>query len=278
MHAGKARGGRDAALLDVCQDYALDHLEKQGIFQLGIVLKGGTSLRKFRAGNSGRFSTDLDFATPDRDAANLLIDALDGATHHQVKIEVVDREELRGNLKFETPIGTPGIPARLELSPRGLWLPTSSLTPVELPVHKGYEFAPPALPVPAIEEAIAEKLAAWRRRRKVRDLYDLYWFGQGNLDEPLVRRTFALKVWHDVVYEGLGRPPLVPDEVLDDIDPRKLADEEIGLLTQPVDIPKWLGFVRERYSFLADLDSDEVRIARCNPGDGYWVAQVLAAL
>ena len=31
----------------------------------------------------------------------------------------------------------------------------------------------PAIPTPTLEEAIAEKLAAWRRRAKVRDLYDL---------------------------------------------------------------------------------------------------------
>jgi predicted nucleotidyltransferase component of viral defense system len=204
MHAGRARGARDVALLDVCQDYALDCLRKEGAFEFGIVLKGGTSLRKFRAGNAGRFSTDLDFATPDVDTANFVIDILDGASHHDVKVQVVNREALRGIIRFDTPLGAPTIPARLELSPRRLWLRTSTRTPLELPVHSGYDFTPPALPVPAIEESIAEKLAVWRRRRKVRDLYDLYWFGQGNLEEALIRRLFALKVWHDVVRDGLG--------------------------------------------------------------------------
>jgi predicted nucleotidyltransferase component of viral defense system len=45
---------------------------------------------------------------------------------------------------------------------------------IKLPVHAGYEFVPPHIPAPAIEESLAEKLAAWRRRRKLRDLYDLY--------------------------------------------------------------------------------------------------------
>jgi hypothetical protein len=62
-------GMRDPALLDVAQDYALKYLHDQGAFELGIVLKGGTSLRKLRAGNAGRFSTDLDFATPDMETA-----------------------------------------------------------------------------------------------------------------------------------------------------------------------------------------------------------------
>jgi predicted nucleotidyltransferase component of viral defense system len=51
-------GMADAALLDVAQDYALKFLHDQGIFELGAVLKGGTSLRKLRAGNAGRFSTE----------------------------------------------------------------------------------------------------------------------------------------------------------------------------------------------------------------------------
>ena len=162
-------------------------------------------------------------------------------------MQVVNREELRGIIRFDTPLGSPEIPARLELSPRPLWLPTKVEHPVELPVHKGYEFLPADLPVPAIEEAIAEKLAAWRRRRKIRDLYDLYWFGQGVLDETLVRRVFVLKVWHDVVRDGLGRAPLDPAEVVVDLDTKKLPHEDIGLLTQPVDVPRWLTYVCERY-------------------------------
>jgi uncharacterized protein len=72
-------GMRDPALLDVAQDYTLKYLHDQGTFELGIVLKGGTSLRKLRAGNAGRFSTDLDFATPDMETAEFLLDTLDGA-------------------------------------------------------------------------------------------------------------------------------------------------------------------------------------------------------
>lgn len=62
----------DSALLDVVQDYALKFLYDHGLFDIGAVLKSGTSLRKFRAGNAGRFSTDLDFATPDVDTGELL--------------------------------------------------------------------------------------------------------------------------------------------------------------------------------------------------------------
>jgi uncharacterized protein len=274
-HMGR-RGMTGPALLDVAQDYALHHLHEQQIFDLGVVLKGGTSLRKFRAGNAGRFSTDLDFAAPDAGTGELILDLLDGAEVEGVRFAVTQRTPLRGVLEIDTPLGRPGIPARIEVTPRPLWLPCEPLAPVSLPVHRGYEFPMPMLPAPALEEALAEKLAAWRRRRKVRDLYDLYWFCQGVLDEPLVRRVLALKVWHDVVVDGLGTAPFDPAVIVQDLDAGRLPPEDIGLLTQPVEPDRWLAAVRERYRFVTDLDETEVTVARCSPGDR-WIAQQLTA-
>jgi predicted nucleotidyltransferase component of viral defense system len=278
QHAGPARGSRDIALLDICQDYALDLLNTEGAFGLGVVLKGGTSLRKFRAGNAGRFSTDLDFATPDVTTAELVMDILDGADHYDIQMRVTDKEELRARIEFQTPLGQPTVPAKLELSPRPLWLPTPLTAPITLPVHKGYEFVPAALPVPTREESIAEKLAAWRRRRKMRDLYDLYWQGGHMFDEQLVRRLFVLKVWHDVVDDGLGPAPLDPAEVVTPFDATKMPTEEIGLLTQPVQPEVWARFVCERFTFITSLDDDERRAARCSPGDAYFVSGLVANL
>lgn len=271
-------GMADAALLDVAQDYALKHLHDQGVFDIGVVLKGGTALRKFRAGNAGRFSTDLDFAAPDVATAGLLLDALDGADVFDVRLRLTDREALRAKMVIETPLGQPRVPARIEISPRPLWLPTQPTKPVVLPVHAGYEFALPALPAPALEEALAEKLAAWRRRRKLRDLYDLDLFGRGALNESLIRRILVLKVWHDVVNDGLGARPFDPEDIVADIDTRRLASEDIGLLTQPVDPAGWLARVRARYVFLTHLDDVERRVARCNPGDRHEVSQLVTRL
>ncbi len=92
----------DPALLDVAQDYALKYLHDEGVFELGIVLKGGTSLRKLRAGNAGRFSTDLDFATPDLDTAELLLDTLDGAELFDVRFTLEQREATRAKLVVDT--------------------------------------------------------------------------------------------------------------------------------------------------------------------------------
>lgn len=271
-------GMADAALLDVAQDYALRYLHDHGVFDIGVVLKGGTALRKFRAGNAGRFSTDLDFAAPNVDSAGLLLDTLDGAELFDVRFRLTDREPLRANMVVETPLGQPRIPARIEISPRPLWLPTHLATPIALPVHDGYEFSLPALPAPALEEALAEKLAAWRRRRKLRDLYDLDLFGRGALNEGLIRRLLVLKVWHDVVDDGLGERPFDPEDIVADVHTRRLSSEDIGLLTQPVDPVSWLARVRARYVFVTKLDEVEQRVARCNLGDRYEVSQLVAGL
>jgi uncharacterized protein len=271
-------GMADPALLDVAQDYALTYLHDQGMFDLGVVLKGGTSLRKFRAGNAGRFSTDLDFAVPDLETAGILLDTLDGAELHDVRFGIEERDALRGRLVVNTPLGQPRIPARVEISLRALWLPAAIRKPIALPVHKGYEFHLPAVPVPALEEALAEKLAAWRRRRKIRDLYDLAFFGRGVLDEGLIRRLFVLKVWYDVVVDGLGDGPLHPSEIVAGIDLDRLPPEDIGLLAQPVEHVAWLRQIRIRFAFLAQLDEIELRVAKCNARDRYTVAQLVAAL
>ncbi len=268
----------DPALLDVAQDYALKFLHDEGLFDRGVVLKGGTSLRKLRVGNAGRFSTDLDFAVPDVGTAELLLDSIDGAELFDVRFSLSDREALRAKLLVETPLGRPQIPARIEISLRPLWLATALMIPVALPVHAGYEFTLPPIPAPALEESLSEKLAAWRRRRKIRDLYDLDLFGRGGLDQALIRCLLVLKVWHDVVDDGLGVGPFDPAEIVADIDVRGLPSEDIGLLTQPVDPVAWLARVRARYGFLTQLDDAEERVARCSPADRYEVSQLIAAL
>lgn len=277
-HFQGRRGMADAALLDVAQDYALKYIHDQGLFDLGLVLKGGTALRKLRAGNAGRFSTDLDFMAPDTDTAELTLDVLDGAELFGVRFRVEERELLRASLVVETPLGRPQIPARIEFSLRPLWLPSRRETPIALPVHAGYEFSIPPIPTPALEESLSEKLAAWRRRQKVRDLYDLFFFGRGALNEPLIRRLLVLKVWHDVVVDGLGSHPFDPEEIVADINTGRLPSEDIGLLTHPVDPAAWLAAVRSRFAFVTALDPVERRIARCQQGDRHEVSLLVAAL
>ena len=79
LHGAGRNDTYGAALLDVAQDHVLWMLDQQGLFESGeLVFKGGTSLRKCRLGNAGRFSTDLDFACADGGDRAGRLRAIDG--------------------------------------------------------------------------------------------------------------------------------------------------------------------------------------------------------
>jgi predicted nucleotidyltransferase component of viral defense system len=279
-HYQGVKGGRDAALLDIAQDFALHHLHELGLFGRGLVFKGGTALRKFRAGSAGRFSTDLDFTAGEEGLALDVLQALDGADvdGFGFTVERMGDDGRRGDLRVETPFGSPDLGAKVELSRHPLTLPAELLEPVPLPIHARYGFVMPALPVVRAEEAVAEKLARYRRVSLARDLYDLAWFAQaGALDEPLVRRLWVLKSFRDVVVDGRGDKPLNPERILSQ---REVADfdrEDIGVLTRPVDIPTWVAQLQTRYAFLRDLTADERRWSVCNARDRHDIEQQLAS-
>lgn len=280
-HYQGAKGGRDAALLDIAQDHALFLLHEAALFEQGLVFKGGTALRKLRAGNSGRFSTDLDFAAPGDDLPLAALEALDGVELDGFffAIENLGDDGRRGDLRIETPFGSPHLGAKIELSRRRLSLTPDVLNPIRLPIHSRYDFTVPTTPVNRTEEAIAEKLARFRRVSLARDLYDLQWYAtNGVINQPLIRRLWVLKVYRDIVTDGRGTPPIEPDDILAARTSSDFSPEDIGYLTKPVRIDEWIATVRTRYAFLADLDTDEYRWTRCNGSDRYEVETTLATI
>ncbi len=272
-------GGRDPALLDIAQDHALVLLHNHGVFELDVVLKGGTALRKFRAGNAGRFSTDLDFAVEDDVTAALVLDTLDGGEIDGFGFELKDRDgDRRANLVVDTPFGRPRLPAKIDLSTRGLWLPAVEEALVPLAIHKRYDVTVPSIPIVDLEEQIAEKLARYRRASLARDLYDLAWCAEGPFDEALVRRIWILKCCFDIVDDGLGTEPIAPSDILDAREESSFASEQIGYLTRPVDVAGWVRTVRARFGFLQQLDENEARWAMASPGDRWEALQAIEAL
>ena len=272
-------GGREPALLDIAQDHALSQLHDHGLFDLGVVLKGGTALRKFRAGNAGRFSTDLDFACEDDATAGLVLDTLDGAEIDGFSFQLEDREgDRRAYLRVGTPFGTPSIPAKVDISIRGVWLSPDLAEMVPLPIHKRYDVTLPAIPVMRLEEVMAEKLARYRRSSLARDLYDLAWCADRPFDQALVRRLWVLKSFFDIVDDHLGNGPIDPSDVLSERDESAFAAEQIGYLTRPVDIAGWVTTIRARYQFLAELDEEEQQWAGVNAADRWDVGQAVEAI
>ncbi len=114
----------DAALLDVAQDHLLFLLDAAGVFNdERLVFKGGTSLRKCRLGNDGRFSTDLDFAAPDDDVVLEVCDVIHDST---VADFTYTLESTRGDGRHwkltvtHDELGTPDIEASVEFARRPL--------------------------------------------------------------------------------------------------------------------------------------------------------------
>lgn len=278
-HYQGRKGGRGPAIIDIAQDHLLAHLSEAGIFELGVSLKGGTAIRKFRAGNAGRFSTDLDFAGMGDATADLLIEIVQGA---QVGPFTFELEPLNGTqrmlLHIASEFGDTEVPARLDLGRRGLWLSPERLPALPLPIHAQYDVLLPAIPTARIEEVIAEKLARYRRTSLARDLYDLAWLSHRPFDEPLVRRMTALKVWSDVVDDGLGEKPWDPEDILRPRSEAEFEPEAIGYLTTPVDIIRWIDDVRNRFVFLRDLDEEEGRLLRCSRAEEWEARKMIEAL
>lgn len=280
-HYQGVKGGRDAALLDIAQDHALELMHRAGLFDQGLVFKGGTALRKFRAGNAGRFSTDLDFAAPAEELAWAALEALDGVQldGFSFAVENLGDDGRRGDLRVDTPFGSPQLGAKVELARHELSLAAEKLAPVRLPIHDRYEFELAPTPIVRVEEAVAEKLARYRRVCLARDLYDLQWFAtMGAIDEPLVRRLWVLKTYRDVIVDGRGSKPIDPGEVLRMRVGEDFRTEDIGYLTRPVRMDEWVGIVRSRYAFIAALDAEERRWIECNERDLHEVEVALATI
>jgi len=279
-HSQGVRNGRDAALLDIAQDHALYLLYRAGLFDRGLVFKGGTALRKYRAGQTGRFSTDLDFAAPDEALALDTLSALDDVTVDGFHFGTANLggDGRRATLVVDTPFGRPNLAAKIELARHPLSMPVEVRTPIPMAVHRTYSFEVPAIPVVNEVEAIAEKLARFRRVDLARDLYDLSWYAARPFDEARLRRLWVLKTYRDVVSDGRGDKPIDPEQVLHARQSADFRNENIGYLTGRVDITAWMDTVRRRFGFLRDLDEDETRWCTCNPRDEYEVNQALATI
>lgn len=204
---GAGSGGRDAAIIDIAQDLLLRELHTRGALK-AIVFKGGTALRKLYAGNSGRFSLDLDFslvlADDDPDAVVLeLIEHIDGTSIGPFAYGVSERRG-KWSLTVTSPYSSddPTLSSKLDVSPP-VWIDPVERGWVPMRVHQTY--GPPALPnlpVIRIEENIAEKISRLNRVTTARDMYDLAWLANhrreiGGLDTALIRRLAVLKIWVD---------------------------------------------------------------------------------
>ncbi len=276
-HVQACGGDREIALLDVALEYVLEYMRREGLFEQTLVFKGGTALRKYVFGASGRFSVDLDFALRSGDPgdADLTLDLLHGAEFGDVRIELERRRGPAAQLRLTTPLGPVIVPAAISLRAQEPWLPTRVTPPQPFEfLDRGLaaEFARVSLPVLDPREMAAEKIAAFWRRSRARDLYDLEHLCralQETFDGPGIAALAALKIYFDVVDEGLGRPPATLGEVFGRPGSVVTGAEDLGRLhASASDIDHLLAQCAQRYAALSSLEGTVARLATtCNPRD-----------
>lgn len=151
LHGAGRNDTYGAALLDVAQDHLLWLLDQEGLFDSGeLVFKGGTSLRKCRLGNAGRFSTDLDLACPDEATVLDVCAAIGGQSvgGFVFNLGTASDDGRHWDLRVEhAELGVPDVGASVEFARRPLTLAPEPLPILPLRVHKSYGFDLPTLPV-----------------------------------------------------------------------------------------------------------------------------------
>lgn len=297
-HTPKNAGaqGREAAVIDIAQDLLLRRLHDDGALG-GVAIKGGTAIRKFYAGNEGRFSLDLDFAVAsteqDRDEAALAFAAsVDGLQIGPFSYGVSERRG-KWSVEFSSRFVTyPSLKTKLDFS-AAPWLAPVDVAWTPMPIHERYGGALPKIKAVKLEENIAEKIARLNRTTAARDMYDLAWICNraplwAALDKALIRRLAVLKIWADANGVCAGRSAWGPAHVGTSFDPecwlrqRKASEfdtEDIGALAVPAPEPETLSRkVQTGFAFLADLDDEEQVIAASNPRDRTLALRMLARL
>lgn len=268
-HVHAHGGDREVVLLDVAQEYILEHMRREGLFDGVVVFKGGTALRKFVFGSEGRFSTDLDFAlvSDDPAEAEAVLNALDGAGILGVRIDLERRETVWARLRIDTALGPVTEPAAISIRTQPPWLPVVWRKPMPFEyLDQGLrrEFTRSPLPLPDIRELAAEKIAAFWRRRHARDLYDLEHLGrvlQPRFDGTTIAALAALKIFFDVVDEGLGCPPSGVEDVFACAANEVVGASDLGRFRAAVtDVRPLLARCAQRYSVLPKLEEELHRI------------------
>lgn len=270
----KSSAGLEAAVIDVAQDFMLTHLAQIGILK-NLVIKGGTGLRKFYAGNAGRFSTDLDFALSDY---NLQIDQVqeqlfNAINNHENEYFTYAVTEHRGRLVIEYKtdfIETFSLSTKIDIAPT-VWIKPQLMNWVHVPIHQNYGFELPPIQVINLWENMAEKIARLNRRLLARDIYDLVWIAKTSpysaFNKDSVRNLAVLKIWVDQFSlssstQSWGTTFHARDynknQWSNVLNPKEIADEQIGLLTTPApQLAQLAQDLYQYYGFLANLTQEE---------------------
>ncbi len=284
---------RDAAYVELAQEHLLHWMSTEGLIAgEDMVFKGGSALRKFLFGSKGRFSVDLDFTISDRYYGEHVLTALRGGLVHEgVRFDVVgdiDMEALKASWYATVPsqagLGRTPFPSRLDFSTRPTLLPAERRPRVQIfGMESRYlEFEPVLIPIMALVENAAEKLARFRRVIVSRDVYDLSLLAEHVRDQlSLVRELLLYKVYFDVVVDRRGgaAPFQLGAEYRDHRIGEVIDAEDLApLSTGRPDLGRMLQVISETFGGMPPAAGElEQKLARCNPGDRYVIEQRMLA-
>lgn len=293
---GSGAPGREAAIIDIAQDFLLSYLEDCGKME-HVSIKGGTAIRKLYAGKEGRFSLDLDFSIDDpyadsEEKAFEFVSEIDGLKLGPFSYSVSERRN-KWYIGLSSPFNDGDIfRTKLDFASYP-WLEPVTRSIVALPIHKQYGFELPRIHTIRLEENMAEKIARLNRTSTARDMYDLNWLLETSpistmIDKNLLKRLVVLKIWIDsygMHYQNIfwhpAHSPSVfdPERWLYGRNPKDVDAEDIGTLAVPAptaeDLIKRLA---ANYVFLSDLDDVEQTIAKSNQKDRSLVIHTLTEL
>ena len=293
---GSGAPGREAAIIDIAQDFLLSYLEDKGKMD-HVSLKGGTAIRKLYAGKEGRFSLDLDFSIddPDSDPADRTLDfisEIDGLKIGPFSYSISERRN-KWYIGLSSPYNDGEIfRTKLDFASYP-WIEPVTRSVVTLPIHKQYGFELPEIHTVCLEENMAEKIARLNRTSTARDMYDLNWLLEtksvsDTIDKGLLKRLVVLKIWVDsygmhyrnIFWHPAHSPSVFdPDKWLNGRNPDDVDAEDIGTLAVPAPTPENLiKRLRTNYRFLTEFDEVEKTIAKSNQKDRSLVIQALTEL
>lgn len=293
---GSGAPGREAAIIDIAQDFLLSYLEDSGKMDR-VSLKGGTAIRKFYAGREGRFSLDLDFSIDDQysdltEQTLNFVGEIDGLKLGPFSYSVSERRN-KWYIGLSSPYNDGDIfKTKLDFASYP-WLEPIARSIVSLPIHKQYGFELPQIHTVRLEENMAEKIARLNRTSTARDMYDLNWLLETKpistmIDKKLLKRLVVLKIWVDsygmhygnIFWHPAHEPSVFePDRWLNERSPKDVDTEDIGTLAVPTPTPEDLiKRLKTNYDFLTELDDLEQTIAKSNQKDRSLVIQTLTKL
>jgi predicted nucleotidyltransferase component of viral defense system len=215
QYAQKARVGIDMARNEIALTFLLERIANSEINDR-VIFKGGSAIKKFILGPTGRFSVDVDFAALSqfrgenldnvKEALLLLVenDAEDEVSFYIDSFEEAGPGTIQADCSYTSNFGDGNFEMDITESKTPPILGTKWKTPISQSYFSLFDFTPSPILTTYEAEGMAEKLAAIHRRsdnRNPKDIFDLWsWFSKNcpaKEDVDALKKLWPVRLWLD---------------------------------------------------------------------------------